>query len=127
VTRDDDAMGGEVKTAIPLVVRRVAKEEVVSGVWRQLMRSNSRSVGIAGTTEHTDVVIGGGCAIQGDVWGGVAHHLRWEAVEEVGCGVQGLFLVAGRERHLEQKVADHVSGGANHAFGPVVLGRGVGA
>jgi hypothetical protein len=31
MTRDDDAMGGEVKTVIPLVVRRVAKEEATSG------------------------------------------------------------------------------------------------
>jgi hypothetical protein len=34
MTRDDDVMGGEVKTAIPLVVRGVAKEETMSGVWR---------------------------------------------------------------------------------------------
>ena len=34
MARDDDAMGGEVKTAIPLVVRRVAKEEAASGAWR---------------------------------------------------------------------------------------------
>jgi hypothetical protein len=26
VTRDDDAVGGEVQTPVPLVVRRVAKE-----------------------------------------------------------------------------------------------------
>jgi hypothetical protein len=26
VTRDDDAVGGEVQTLVPLVVRRVAKE-----------------------------------------------------------------------------------------------------
>jgi hypothetical protein len=34
VTRDDDAVGCEVKTAIPLVVRGVAKEEAASGAWR---------------------------------------------------------------------------------------------
>jgi hypothetical protein len=32
MTGDDDAMGGEVKTMIPLVVRRVAKKEAASGV-----------------------------------------------------------------------------------------------
>jgi hypothetical protein len=32
MTRDDDAMGGEVKPVIPLVVRRVAKKEAASGV-----------------------------------------------------------------------------------------------
>jgi hypothetical protein len=65
VMRDDDAMGGEVKTAIPFVVTGVAKEEAASGVWRQLVRSGSGSVGVAGTTEYTQVVVGGGCAVQG--------------------------------------------------------------
>jgi hypothetical protein len=39
--------------------------------------------------------------------------------------VQGLCLVAGRERRLKEKVADHISGGPNHALGPIVLSRGV--
>jgi hypothetical protein len=34
MTRDDDAMGDEVKTAIPLVVGGVTKEEAASGVRR---------------------------------------------------------------------------------------------
>jgi hypothetical protein len=45
----------------------------------------------------------------------------------VGGGVQGLCLVAGQERCLEEKAADHIGGDANHALGPAVLGRGVGA
>jgi hypothetical protein len=42
-------------------------------------------------------------------------------------GVQGLCPVAGRERRLEEKAADHVGGGANDAFVLTVLRRGVGA
>jgi hypothetical protein len=34
VMRDDNAVGCEVKTVIPLVVRGVAKEEAASGAWR---------------------------------------------------------------------------------------------
>jgi hypothetical protein len=60
------------------------------------MGSGGRSVGIAGTAEHTKVVIGGGCAIQGEVGSGIAHRLRGEAVE-MYSGVQGLCLVTGRE------------------------------
>jgi hypothetical protein len=55
----------------------------------------------------------------------VAHRLGGKTVEKVGGGVQGLCPVAGRERRLEEKAADHIGGGANHAFGPTVLGRGV--
>jgi hypothetical protein len=41
--------------------------------------------------------------------------------------VQGLCLVAGRERRLEEKAAEHIGGGADHAFGSAILCRGVGA
>jgi hypothetical protein len=40
------------------------------------MRSSSGSVGIAGTAEHAEVVVRGGCAIQGEVWGGSPHSMR---------------------------------------------------
>jgi hypothetical protein len=90
------------------------------------MRGSSGSVGIAGTVEHAKVVVGGVCAVQGEVGGGVAHRLRREAVE-VGGGVQGLCPVAGREGRLEEKATNHIGGGANHALDPTVLGRGVGA
>ena len=89
------------------------------------MGSGGGSVGIAGTSEHTKVVIGGGCAIQNKVGSGVAHRLRGEAVEEIFYDVQGLCPVAGKERRLEEKAADHVGDGANNAYGPIVLGRGV--
>jgi hypothetical protein len=67
VTRDDDLVECEVKTAIPLMVRRVAKEEAMSGAWRELMRGSSENVGIAGTAKPAEVVVGGGCAVQGEV------------------------------------------------------------
>ena len=63
VMGDDDAMRGEVKIAMPLVVRRVPKEEAASGAGRQLIRSSNGSVGIAGTTKDPKVSIGGGCAV----------------------------------------------------------------
>jgi hypothetical protein len=120
-------VGGEVQTPIPLVVRRVAKEEAAGGARRKLMRGSSRSVRVAGTAEHAKVVVGGGCAVQGEVGSRVAHRLGGKTIEEVSGGVQGLCPVTGGERRMEEKAADHVGGGANHAFGPAVLGRGVGA
>jgi hypothetical protein len=120
-------VGGEVQTLIPLVVRGVAKEEAAGGARRKLMRGSSGSVRVAGTAEHVNVVVGGGCAIQGEVGSREAHRLGGKTVEEVGGGVQALCPVAGRERRLEEKAADHVGGGANHALCPAVLGGGVGA
>jgi hypothetical protein len=89
------------------------------------MGSGGGSVRIAGIAKHTNVVIGGGCAIKGMVGSRVPHCLRAKAVEEVCDGVQRLCPVAGRERHLEEKAANHIGGGANHAFAATVLGRGV--
>jgi hypothetical protein len=125
VTRDDDAVGGEVQTLIPLVVRGVAKEEAAGGARRKLMRGSSGSVRVAGTAEHAKVVVGGGCVVQGEVGSRVAHRLGGNTVEKVCDDVQGLCPVAGRERRLEEKAADHIGGGANHAFDTAVLGRGV--
>jgi hypothetical protein len=57
----------------------------------------------------------------------VAHRLGGKTVEEVGGDVQGLYPVAGRERRLEEKAADHVGGGVNHALCLAILSGGVGA
>jgi hypothetical protein len=34
--------------------------------------------------------------------------------------VQGLYPVAGRERHLEEEASNYIGGGVNHALGPTV-------
>jgi hypothetical protein len=120
-------MGGEVQTPIPLVVRGVATEEAAGGARIKLMRGSNGSVRVAGIAEHAKVVVGGGYAIQGEVGSKVAHRLGGKTVEEVGGGVQGLCPVASGKRRLDEKAADHVGGGANHALCPAVLGRGVGA
>jgi hypothetical protein len=38
------------------------------------MRSSSESVMIASTAEYAEVVVGGGCAVQGEVGSGMAHR-----------------------------------------------------
>jgi hypothetical protein len=87
------------------------------------MGSCGGSVRIAGTTEHAKVVVGGGWA----KWG-VGWRTAFEGRRLRRCGgVQGLCPVAGGVRSLEEKATCHISGGANHVFGPAVLGRGVGA
>jgi hypothetical protein len=108
------------------VVRGVAEEEAASGARRKLVRGGSRNVRVAGTTEHAQVVVGRGCAIQGEVRCRVAHRLRGKTVEEMCGGMKGICPVGDRERRLKEKAADHVGGGANHALDPAVLSRGVG-
>jgi hypothetical protein len=73
------------------------------------------------------VIVGGGCVVQDELGSRVAHRLRRKTIEEMCGGVQGLCLVAGRERRLKEKATNRIGGGANHAFSPAILGRGVGA
>jgi hypothetical protein len=91
------------------------------------MRSDGGSVRIAGIAEHAKVAVGGGCAVKGGVGSRFAHRLRGKTIEEVCGGVLGLCPIASRERLLEEKATNHIGGGVNHAFGPAILGRGVGA
>jgi hypothetical protein len=94
MTRDDDAVGEDVKASVPLVVKGVTKEKTLSGVVGELVGSSGGGVGIAGTTKDSKVSIGGVCAIQGEIGGGVTHRLRGKAVEQLGSNIQGLCPIA---------------------------------
>lgn len=60
MAKNDDALGEEVKAAVPFVVRGVTEENTVRRARRQLVGSSGRGIGIAGTTKDANVVIGGG-------------------------------------------------------------------
>jgi hypothetical protein len=72
MTRDEDAVGEEVKAMVPLVIKGVTEKRTMSEARGELVSSGGKGIGIAGTTKDTKVVIGGGCAIQGRVGSGVA-------------------------------------------------------
>jgi hypothetical protein len=115
---------------VPLVVGGVTEEETTSGAWGEFVRGSGRGVGIACTTKDLKVGIEGGYTIHGEVgggWvGGMFHRLGKKAVEDMGSNVQGLCLIASRERRMKEEAADHVCGGANNPYCLVVL-RSVGA
>jgi hypothetical protein len=58
VTRDEDSVGGEVKTPIPVMIGRVAEEDTTSGARGELMRSSRSEIGIASAPEDTKMVVG---------------------------------------------------------------------
>jgi hypothetical protein len=47
---------------------------------RQFLSEFGGEIRIAGTTEHTQVLIGGGNSMKGEVWAGHADRLGGEAV-----------------------------------------------
>jgi hypothetical protein len=63
MARDDNALGEEVKAVVPFVVRGETKEKTTRRARRQLVGSDGRGIGIAGTTKYANMVIGGGSVI----------------------------------------------------------------
>jgi hypothetical protein len=53
VSRDDQAVCGEIKAAIAFVIRRVAKEDTPGGSGAELMGSGGGGVRITRTTNHS--------------------------------------------------------------------------
>jgi hypothetical protein len=77
---DDNVVGGEIKTPITFVVSGVSKENTSGGSGCQFVSGFGGEIKIAGTTEHAQVLIGGGDSMEGEVWTGHADRLGGEAV-----------------------------------------------
>jgi hypothetical protein len=122
---DNDAVRGKVKTLIPLILRGVTEEDTLGRVWSELVGSDGREVGVAGTPEDTNVCIGGSGAKEGKVARGGGDCFGREEVEEIGGGVKALNPVASWMRCLQQQGAHDIVGGANHALGLAILRGGV--
>jgi hypothetical protein len=80
VSRDDDVVGGEIKTSVIFVLSGVSEEDTSGGPGCQYVSGFGREIRITDTTEHAQVLIGGGDSMQDEVWTGRADHLfmgRW--------------------------------------------------
>jgi hypothetical protein len=78
---DDDAIGGEIETSIAFVIGRVSEEGISGGSGCQFMRCLGREVGIAGATEHPQVLIGGDDTVESDIRVGFTGHLAGKTVQ----------------------------------------------
>jgi hypothetical protein len=75
VTGDENSVGGEVQTLIPLVIRGVPKEDATGGSGRKLVRGSGRKIRIASTCERVEVIVGGRGVEESKVGGGVRNRL----------------------------------------------------
>jgi hypothetical protein len=78
---DDDVVGGEIKTPTTFVVSGVSKENTSGGAGCQFVSGFGGEIRIAGTTEHVQVLIGGGDSMEGKVWTGRTDRLGGETVQ----------------------------------------------
>jgi hypothetical protein len=126
VSGDDDVVGGEIKTPITFVVSGVSKENTSGGPGCQFISGFGGEIRIAGTTEHAQVIIGGGDSMEGKVWTGRTDRLGGEAIQQICGGVEHFYLVASWNRSLKEQGTQHIIDGAKDAFDFTVLRRSVG-
>jgi hypothetical protein len=81
---------------------------------------------IAGTTEHVQVLIGGGYSMEGEVWAGRADCLGGEVVQQICDVVEPFYPVASRNRSLKKEGAQYIINGAEDVLGFTILWRSVG-
>jgi hypothetical protein len=62
------------------VIGGVSKENTSGGLRCEFVSGFDRDIMVAGTTEHTQMLIGGGDSMKGEVWIGHVEHLGEEAV-----------------------------------------------
>ena len=99
----DDSARGEVKAAVPLVVRGVTKKHTTSRAGRQLVRSSGGDVRITCTPEDTKVVVARRGTEKNGVWSESRGSSGRKAVEQVGGGVEALSPEArGREAWIRR-------------------------
>jgi transketolase N-terminal domain/subunit len=80
VSRDKIVVGGEIKTPVTFVLSGASEKNTSGGTGCQFVSGFGGEIRIADTTKHTQVFIGGGDSMEGEVWTGHADHLGGEVV-----------------------------------------------
>jgi hypothetical protein len=66
---------------------------------------------IAATTKHTQVLIGGGDSMEGEVWADHSNRLGEEAVQQICGSVELFYPVASQNRSLKKQKVQHIING----------------
>jgi hypothetical protein len=102
LTRNEDSVGGEVKTPITLMVGRVTEEDTTRKARGKFMRISGSEIGVASAPEDMKMGVRGTDAEESEVRGGVGNCLGRETVEKVGGSGEGLSPVTSGKGSLEE-------------------------
>ena len=97
MTGNNDTTRRKVIAPIPLMIRRVPKEDATSRTRCELVRCGGREVGVASAPKDSKVIIGGRGAKESKMRCMGANRLGRKAIEQVGGGVQSLSPKARRD------------------------------
>jgi hypothetical protein len=126
VLGDDDVVGGEIKTPVTFMVSGVYEKNISGGTGCQFVSGFDEENRIASTTEHAQMLIGGGDSMEGEVWTGHDDRLGGEAVQQICGGVERFYPVVSQNRSLKKQGTQHIIDGVKDALGFTVLRRSVG-
>jgi hypothetical protein len=113
------------KTPVTFVVSGVSDENTSSGLRCQFVGGFGGEIRIAGTTEHVQVLIGGGDVMESEVWASHADRLGGEAVQQICGGVEPFYPIASGNRILKKKGAQYIINDAEDVFGFTILQRSI--
>jgi hypothetical protein len=102
VAGDDDTIGGDIKTAIAFVFRRVTKEDTHGGAGSKFMGGSGRDVGIALIAKDTEMVIRWGATKECKMGSGVIEGAGGVEIEKVCGGVKSLNPIGSRKVSLKE-------------------------
>jgi hypothetical protein len=125
VLGDGDVIGGEIKTSVDFVINGVFGEYTSDGFGWQFVRGSGGEIGIAGATEHVQVLIWGGGIVEGDIWTSHSDRLAGEAIQQICGGVKPFYTIVSQNRSLKKQGAHHIINGAENVLGFTILWRSV--
>jgi hypothetical protein len=121
MSRDDNVVVGEIKTPVTFVISGVSKENTSGGPRCQFVSGCGGEIRIADTTEHAQMLIGGGDSMEGEVWAGRVDRLSGETVQQICGGVKPFYSVMSQNKNRKKQGAQHIVDGAEDALGFTIL------
>jgi hypothetical protein len=109
------------------MLRRIPQKNTPSRAGSKLMRRGGGEFRIASTSKNPKLLICGRCVVQASKGTRGADSFGGKAIEKISGCMKSIYPIARRHGRLEQQGADHIVGGAEHAFGFTVLWWCIGA
>jgi hypothetical protein len=121
VSRDDQAVCGEIKAVVAFVIRGLAKKDTSGRARSELMRRGC--VRVTRAVKNSEMLISGCGPENGNVRTRNLNSLCQKAVQEVYSCVQSFSPITSEKGNLNKQSMDDIVNGTNDTFGFTILRR----